>query len=150
VGYLPAIGEAQMSMESENVDILRRAYEAWERDKAADMECWACVLAEDARLKSLAAGAPDMAFTRDRQGKEEVLDYLKGLTDDWEMISYVIDEYIAQGDRVVAIGSTSWRNKKTAKVFSTPKIDIWRLKHGKVTEFSEFYDTAHVLAAAAP
>ena len=139
-----------MSTESDNVSILRRAYETWAREKAADMGCWACVLADDARLKSLAGGAPDLAFTRDRQGKDEVLDYLKGLTDDWEMISYAIDEYIAQGDRVVAIGSTSWRNKKTSKVFSTPKIDIWRLKDGQVTEFSEFYDTAHVLSAAAP
>ena len=129
---------------------MRRAYDAWAGEKAADMGCWACVLADDVRLTSLARGAPDMAFTRDRQGKEEVLDYLKGLTDDWDMISYVIDEYVAQGDRVVAIGSTSWRNRKTSKVFATPKIDIWRLKDGQITEFSEFYDTAQVLSAAAP
>jgi hypothetical protein len=66
------------------------------------------------------------------------------------MIFYRIDEFIAQGDRVVAIGSTSWRNKATGKVVLTPKADIWRMKNGKAVQFSEFYDTARLIAAAQP
>ena len=66
------------------------------------------------------------------------------------MISYVVDEYIAQGERVVAVGSTSWTNKKTGKTASTPKVDIWRMRNGKAVEFMEYYDTANLIAAATP
>jgi ketosteroid isomerase-like protein len=66
------------------------------------------------------------------------------------MIFYRVDEYVAQGDRVVAIGFTSWRNKLTGKIAATPKIDIWRMKDGKAVEFSEFYDTARLYAASEP
>ncbi len=139
-----------MSTESENVSILRKAYEAWAGAKAADIDCWACIIADEARLTSLADGASDMAFTRSRSGRSEIIDYLKGLTNEWSMIFYRIDEYVAQGDRVVAIGSTAWRNKLTGKIAETPKIDLWRMQDGKVVEFSEFYDTARLFAAATP
>ena len=44
------------------------------------------------------------------------------------MKHYTVEEYIAQGDVVVARGSTAWTNKKTGKVADTPKIDFWRFK----------------------
>jgi ketosteroid isomerase-like protein len=84
------------------------------------------------------------------RGKSDFLSYIAGLTTDWEMIFYRIDEYLAQDDRVVAIGSTSWRNKRTGKIVLTPKVDIWRMKDGKAVQFSEFYDTAKLIAAAQP
>ena len=66
------------------------------------------------------------------------------------MIFYRIEDYVAERDRVVAIGSTSWKNKLTSKIVTTPKIDIWRMRAGKVVEFSEFYDTAQLYAASQP
>ena len=139
-----------MGAESDNVSILREAYEAWAGAKAADIGCWLAIIADEARLTSLADGVSNLAFTRSREGRSEIIEYLKGLTNEWSMIFYRIDEYIAQGDRVVAIGSTAWRNKLTGKVAETPKIDVWRMKDGKVVEFSEFYDTARLFAAATP
>ena len=47
------------------------------------------------------------------------------------MVYYRIDEFIAQGDAVVARGSTSWTNKKTGKTAETPKVDFWRFRDGK-------------------
>ncbi len=139
-----------MSIESENVKVLRGAYETWAQSKAANIDCWVSIVADDARLKSLADGAPELDFTRPRSGKSEIIDYLTGLTAEWEMLFYRIDEYVAQGDRVVAIGATSWRNKRTGKVVVTPKVDLWRMKGGKVVHFFEFYDTARLFAAARP
>ena len=62
------------------------------------------------------------------------------------MEHFTVDEFIAQGDRVVALGSTGWRDRKTGKSFDTPKVDIWRLKDGRAVEFMEFYDTAMLKA----
>ena len=66
------------------------------------------------------------------------------------MIHYTIDEYVAEGDRVVAIGSTAWKNRATGKVFDTPKVDVWRFENGRAIAFFELYDTAMVLETANP
>ena len=139
-----------MPNEVTNVETLRKAYSAWAESKGANIQCWMSIIADDARLTSLAEGASELAFTHARSGKSEILQYLEGLTADWEMIFYRIDEFIAQGDRVVALGSTSWRNKKTGKVVLTAKADIWRMRNGMVVQFSEFYDTAKLIAPATP
>ena len=140
-----------MTVETDNVAILKRAYEDWDKSKGAGTDYLIAVFHKDVQFTSLADGAPDaVAFTSARKGKEDFLAYIDGLTRDWEMIFYRVDDYVAQGDRVVAIGSTSWRNKKTRKVVTTRKVDIWRMKNGKAIEFSEYYDTAKLLAAAQP
>ena len=54
---------------------------------------------------------------------------------------------MAQGDRVVMLGHTSWRAKRTGKVVDTPKADSWRFENGKAVEFYEFYNPAGVTAA---
>ena len=71
---------------------------------------------------------------------------MSGLIAMFEMIHYTVDFYVAEDDRVVAVGSTSWRNRETGEKFDTPKVDIVRFKDGKITEFFEIYDTAAVLA----
>ena len=139
-----------MGAESENIGILRRAYDAWANSKAADLDCWVSIIDDDARLTSLAEGAAAVPFARKRSGRSEIIEYLHDLTSSWEMIYYRIDEFVAQGDRVVAIGSTSWKNKLTGKTATTPKIDVWRMRDGKAVEFSEFYDTARLYEASNP
>ena len=52
------------------------------------------------------------------------------------------DRAVAQDDRVVAIGSTSWRNKLTGKVAATPKIDVWRMRDG------EWFEGTYIFQAA--
>ena len=139
-----------MATENENVAVLRRAYERWADQKGTDHSCWTSIMADDVALESLANGAPGMAFTSRRSGKDQISAYLEELTDQWEMLTYEMNEYIAQGDRVVAVGRCAWRNKATGKVADTPKVDLWRLRDGQVVEFAEFYDTAQSLSAAKP
>jgi uncharacterized protein len=74
--------------------------------------------------------------------------YFAGLTASWEMIYYRIDEYIAQGDRVVALGHISFKNKNTGKILETPKADFHKFRNGKICEFFEFYDTAQAIEKA--
>ena len=139
-----------MSEQAENVRVLKEAYEAWDRHKGADLGVWMSIIDDDARLVSLADGADSLPFTRRRSGRSELAEYLEELTRDWEMIFYRVDEYVAERDRVVAIGSCAWKNKLTAKIATTAKVDIWRMRGGKAVEFSEFYDTAMLYAAATP
>jgi uncharacterized protein len=64
------------------------------------------------------------------------------------MIDYRVDEYIAQGDRVVALCHCSFKNKRTGKILGTPKADFHKFRDGKICEFFEFYDTAQAIAVA--
>jgi ketosteroid isomerase-like protein len=66
------------------------------------------------------------------------------------MVNFDMNDFVADGDRVVVIGRVAWRNKVTGKVADTPKVDIWRFRDGKAIDYAEFYDTARAFAAATP
>jgi hypothetical protein len=108
------------------------------------------IMADDISLGSLANGSPEMPFSASRSNKSQILDYLEELNRDWDMVSFDMNDFIAQGDRVVAIGRVAWRNKATGKIADTPKVDVWRFRDGKAVDFLEFYDTALSFAAATP
>ena len=137
-----------MSQEERHVSLLKEAYKKWHETKAGSVEHWLELMTDDIQFRSLGSGAPKMEFTRTSTCKEEVKDYFSQLTSEWEMIHYTIDEYIAQGDRVVALGRCGFRNKRTGKVLETPKADFHRFRNGKMCEFFEFYDTAQLIAKA--
>ena len=136
-----------MSTESDNVDILRQAYALWGSTKAGSVEHWMGLMADRVDWRSLAAGAAGMEFTCDGIAKDDVRSYLETLAREWEMQSYTVDDFIAQGDRVVMVGRCAWKHRGTGKHVDTPKADIVRLRDGKIVEFMEYYDTAAALAA---
>ena len=57
-------------------------------------------------------------------------------------------QYIAEDDRVVVIGSVKWKNRETGKSVETGKVDVFRMRDGKIIEFCEFFDTAKANAAS--
>jgi uncharacterized protein len=134
-----------MSTEDSNLTKLKEAYRQWHETKAGSVDRWLALMTDDIKFRSLAEGAKPMEFTRTSTCKSDVERYFAGLTGDWEMIYYRMDEYIAQGDRVVALGSCSFKHRKTGKVLETPKADFHRFRDGKICEFFEFYDTARAI-----
>ena len=137
-----------MSTEESNVAVLKEAYRRWHETKAGSVDHWLALMTDDVNFRSLAEGAKPMAFTRTSTCKDDVKHYFNGLTNDWEMIYYRMDEYIVQGDRVVALGSCSFKHKKTGKILDTPKADFHKFRDGKICEFFELYDTAQALGVA--
>ena len=139
-----------MSTEQENIEILKEAYARWNDSIGGSAEYWLSLMSEAVHLVSLAEGRDGAAFTATCSSRRDVRRYLNGFAAEWEMMHYLVDDYIAQGERVVAIGECAWRNRRTGKVTETPKIDIWRFRDGKIVSMNEYYDTAKVLAAAQP
>jgi uncharacterized protein len=139
-----------MSEESKNIEILKDAYRRWHETKAGSVDHWLHLMTDDVNFRSLAEGAKTMEFTRTSSCKDDVKHYFAGLTADWEMIYYRTDEYIAQGDRVVALGHVSFTNKRTGKTLETPKADFHKFRDGRICEFFEFYDTAQAIDKATP
>ena len=138
-----------MPDEARNVDILKQAYRRWSESKGHSGEDWLKICDENISFGSLARGQPEGArYLTAYSSRDALRDYFGGLTRDWEMIEYVTEQFVAQGDRVVMLGHCTWRNKKSGKVVATPKADSWRFANGKAVEFYEYYDTAQVHAAA--
>lgn len=133
---------------SDNVEKLRDAYQRWDKSKGQDTSMWTSLMAPDVRLRSLAGGRPGLEFTQECCSIGDVARYLEGLTGEWEMLHYTTSEFAVDGDRVVMLGSTSWKHRKTGEVFDTPKADLVTFRDGRIVEFFEFYDTEKVLAAA--
>jgi len=124
-----------MTDEEKNVNSLKEAYRLWNETKAGTVDHWLQLMTDDVHFRSLAEGAHSMEFTCTSTCKRDVERYFAGLTTEWQMIYYRIDEYIAQGDRVVALGSCSFKHKITGKTLETPKADFHRFRNGKICEF---------------
>jgi len=136
--------------ENPHVTLLRDCYERWEDSLGTNSECWLGIVADDFHLRSISSGRDGVEFTATCRCRAEAAGYLRALARDWDMEFQRMHDFIAEGDRVVAIGRTAWVNKATGKRAETAKVDIWRFRDGMAVEFSEFYDSAGMVEAATP
>jgi hypothetical protein len=138
-----------MSEEARNTATLAEAYRRWSESRGGSADHWISICAPDIRFGSIAETVPSVDYMTDYRSRDALGAYFAGLTRDWEMVDYRVDNFVAQGDRVVMLGHCSWRAKQSGKVVSTPKCDSWRFADGKAVEFYEFFDTAQVMMAMA-
>ncbi|MGI9523938.1 MAG: nuclear transport factor 2 family protein [Hyphomicrobiaceae bacterium] len=137
-----------MATENSNVSVLRELYQDWHDTKGGCVERVIAAMDENVELSSLANGLQGAEFTKRCSCSAEVRGYFKGLLDDWSMDHYKVHDFIADGNRVVAVCHTAWTNKHTGKKVETPKVDIWCFESGKIISLAEYYDTAALVAAA--
>lgn len=136
-----------MSEESNNIAVLHKNYDEWHSSKGC-ANVWLDMLADHVEWKSLGSGNDNLGFTKTRITKEKVIDYFDDLAAEWSMNHFKVEEMVAQGSRVVVICNTSWTNKKTNKCFTLQKVDIWTMKDGKATSFTDFFDSQPLIEAS--
>ena len=66
---------------------------------------------------------------------------------DWLAFSAAPTDYVAEGERVVAFGRYSGTYKATGRSVTAPFAHLWTVRHGKITGFVQYTDTAKVLEA---
>jgi uncharacterized protein len=82
------------------------------------------------------------------RGPQAIVDnLLVPLATDWAGFSANVDELIAEGNRVVALGTYSGKFKKSGRSFSAPFAHVWSVRSGKLARFDMHTDTAKVLEA---
>ena len=74
----------------------------------------------------------DLAATR--RTLSGALEYFQTVARDWEMIHFTVERFVDGGDDVVMVGRCAWRNRATARVVDTPKVDVWRFEGGKAVQ----------------
>ncbi len=132
-------------MPSPNVERLAGAYGLWAESKGSSTEHWLDLLADEVDFRSFADSLPQIDFAQPYRKKEEVRRYLDGLVGGWEMIAFEVDRFIEQGDDVVMVGRTAWRNRQTGKTIDTLKVDLWRFRDDKAVSYMELIDTAQLV-----
>ncbi len=69
------------------------------------------------------------------------------LTRDWTAFSALPNEYVSEGNRVVALGTYTGTYRRTGKSFTAPFAHLWTVSDGKIIGFVQYTDTAKVLEA---
>ena len=131
--------------ELDNLKVVRDVYLAY-RDRNFDAlrHC----LAED--VKWFAIGPPDIIPTAGtRYGRDQVEQYFVTLDDMEAIRSFEPEEFIVEGDKVVAMGDLERRVDSTGSVIQSPWVHVYTLRNGKISDFRSFYDTAAAVTALA-
>jgi ketosteroid isomerase-like protein len=124
------------------VDIVRRFYDALGR---GDVPAVLSLLDSDVEWTE-AERFPYYSGTW--HGPQAVLEnLLVPLSRDWAGFSASAREFVAEGERVVALGTYSGTFKKTGRRVSARFAHVWTVRGGKLVRFDMHTDTAKVLEA---
>ena len=129
-------------MSRENVEIVRRAYEAWNR---GEPEAAVELLSPEIDWH-LPANFPDAGSWR---GRDEVVQGLASLSGSWSELHIDVKELIDAGDRVVALVRFQGQAAITGLDLKGVNVDasVWTLRDGKVVEVQMYGGTSDALRA---
>jgi uncharacterized protein len=135
-----------MSIEDNpHVVALRHAYRRWRDTKGGCADEILALFDDKIEMRSVLSPEDVPSELAGRHvTKAEAAEYFAALARDWEMVDYVVDQFVADGEYgedVVAIGRCEWRHRGTGTVVGSPKVDIWRFEFGKATRFTEMFDS---------
>lgn len=89
-------------------------------------------------------------FAGTYHGKAEIAEFFTRLADGAEVLSFVVKDFIAEGDKVVVVGDASWLAKPTGRSFDSPWVHVLTLRDGKIARFEAYNDTAPAERAFRP
>ena len=126
--------------EQANVRLVQEAYAAFNR---GDIQAALNSLSDN--VEWIAPGVEPVAGTY--RGKDGVAQFFQKVKETVEFSAFEPREYVAQGDRVVALGNYKATAHATGKLYQCDWVMSFTLRDGKVTKFQEFTDTAVIAAA---
>lgn len=86
-------------------------------------------------------------FGGKRSGRAAVGEFFASVDASQEVVSFEPRELIAEGDKVVALGTYEWRVKANSRQFGGDFAHAWTIRDGKVISFHEYTDTAAAVNA---
>jgi len=82
------------------------------------------------------------SFGGTRRGHREVGEFFAGMAAEEEVLKFEPLEFIAQGDRVVVLGSYAAKVRETGRTYESDWVHVFTIKDGKIATFNEFFDSA--------
>jgi uncharacterized protein len=89
----------------------------------------------------------DVPIAGSRSGRDAVGEFFAMMARDQDVIVFEPREFVAEGDKVVALGHYQWRVRDTDREFATDFVHVFTIRNGKIVAFREHFDTAAVASA---
>ena len=113
--------------------------------KSGDLQSLTGLMSED--IQWILPKIENAPFSGKRQGIDQVLEFFAILMDGQDVLEFTPEEFIAQGDKVVALGHNQWRAKESGRQFGGDFAHVFTVQDGKIKEFHEYMDTASAASA---
>lgn len=127
--------------EQRNLDVVRRAYEAFGK---GDLPTLLSLL--DDQVEWRAPGPPELPTSGVRRGPQEVAQFFAAIVQTFDTLRFEPKNFVADGDRVVVLGSETTRIKATGKVLDMSWAHAFVVRNGKIVDFEDYFDTAAAVA----
>lgn len=126
-------------MSAENLDIMRRGYEAFNR---GDIDTVLGLMDENIEWHE-----PEVApYGGTHRGPEQVVqNVFQPVVEDYDDFQVVTEKLLDADDHVVALGRFQGTAKATGITLDAPFAHVWVLRGGKMTFFQNYTDTAQML-----
>ena len=128
--------------EQENIELARQAYENF---KTGNIQALLNLMSEDVTWQL--PEIENVPFSGRRQGQEQVAEFFSLLAGDQDALQFEPREFVAQNDKVVALGSYNWRVKATGREYGGEWAHVFTVRDGKISGFHEYMDTAAATVA---
>lgn len=130
--------------ESQNTQVVQDAYAAFGR---GDVQALLAQLDDSITWQPVTGAGTHVPTAGLRKGKAAVGEFFKTLAQSITFSAFEPREFVAQGDKVVALGHYSGKSISTGRTFDADWVMIFTVKNGKVVDFKEFTDSAQLNAA---
>ena len=125
----------------ESLQVVKEGYAAFGRGDIAGL---LALMADDVEWTSPGAGLPMSGTYR---GVEGVTNFFQKLSAEVEMLDFQPREFVADGDRVLVLGSQSARIRATNRVVNLEWAMSFTVRGGKIANFREYADTKAIAEA---
>ena len=129
-------------MSEETKSVVNQAYSNFQ---SGNIDALVALMADDVTWT-----LPEMdgvPFAGARTGRASVAEFFASVGASQDTLRFEPRELIAEGDRVIAIGSYAWRVKANQREFTSDFAHAWTIRDGKVIDFREYMNTAACIAA---
>ena len=123
--------------DEDNVGVVLRAYENF---KAGNVAGILDSVTDDVDWRLPEIGGA--GFAGRRRGRDSVAGFFSSLAEAQDTLSFEPREFVAQGDKVVALGNYRWRVKKNGREYGGEWAHVFTVRDGKIASFREYLDTA--------
>ena len=129
-------------MSQENLEIVRQAYEAFNRQDADALDA---LSQSDLVMDWSRSIGPQRGVYRGRAGVEE---WIAAISEAFESFEILPLEYVGEGDRIVVPTRVKGRGRGSGVVVDAEGVTLWELERGKVARLTLYGTRQEALEAA--
>lgn len=83
-----------------------------------------------------------LPYSGNFHGKQGIAQFFSRLDTAVQALRFEPQQFLAEGDRVVVTGESSWLVRSTGRSYDSPWVHVFTIRDNKVARFQAYYDTA--------